>query len=136
MDDTGTWVERRASTEVLRVRTIHLEVLSGPDRGLVKTFSAQTIVIGRANADLQLEDRRVSALHAELRLEPEGFRLRDLGSTNGTFVGAIRIVEGFLAPGAIIAIGDTTIRFTPLESSFELPLAASDRLEGFVGGGV
>ncbi|MBA2543086.1 MAG: sigma 54-dependent Fis family transcriptional regulator, partial [Deltaproteobacteria bacterium] len=106
------------------------------DRGLAKTFNAPSIVIGRANADLQLDDRRVSALHAELRLEPDGFRLRDLGSTNGTLISGVRIVEAFLTPNAVIALGDTTIQFTPLDASFELPLASADRLEGFIGGGI
>jgi transcriptional regulator with PAS, ATPase and Fis domain len=140
MDDTGTWIEKRAGADVLRVRTIRLEVIGGSDRGLAKTFNAPSIVIGRANADLQLDDRRVSALHAELRLEPEGFRLRDLGSTNGTFIGlpghGVRIVEAFLAPNAVIALGDTTIGFTPLDASFELPIASADRLAGFIGGGI
>ncbi len=136
MDDTGTWIEKRAGADVLRVRTIRLDVTEGPDRGLTKTFSAPTIVIGRANADFQLEDRRVSALHAELRLEEGGFRLRDLGSTNGTYVGSVRVIEALLSPAATLILGDTHIRFTPLDASFELPLASTDRLAGFVGGGV
>jgi DNA-binding NtrC family response regulator len=136
MDDTGTWIEKRAGTDVLRVRTIRLEVVSGPDRGTAKTFSAPAIVLGRANADLQLDDRRVSALHAELRLEDAGFRLRDLGSTNGTFVSGVRVIEAFLNPGATITLGDSSVQFTPLDASFELPLASADRLEGLIGGGV
>ena len=77
MDETGTWIENRAGADVLRVRTIRLDVVDGPDRGLTKTFSAPAITLGRANADFPLADRRVSALHAELRLEAGGFRLRD-----------------------------------------------------------
>jgi len=136
MDDTGTWIENRAGADVLRVRTIRLDVIDGPDRGLTKTFSAPAIVIGRANADLQLDDRRVSALHAELRLDDAGFRLRDLGSTNGTFVGNLRVIEALIAPNTTIVLGDTTVRFLPLDASFELPLATVDHLAGFVGGGI
>ncbi len=136
MDETGTWVEKRAGADVLRVRTIRLDVVEGPDRGLSRTFSAPAITLGRANADFQLDDRRVSALHAELRLEDIGFRLRDLGSTNGTCVGSVRVIEALLSPGATIVIGDTHIRFTPLDASFELPIASIDRLGGFIGGGI
>ena len=136
MDETGTWIENRAGADVLRVRTIRLDVVDGPDRGLTKTFSAPAITLGRANADFPLADRRVSALHAELRLEAGGFRLRDLGSTNGTHVGNLRVIEALVPAGTTILLGDSQIRFTPLDSSFELPLASTDRLEGFVGGGV
>ncbi len=136
MDETGTWIEKRAGADVLRVRTVRLDVVDGPDRGLTKTFSAPAITLGRANADFPLADRRVSALHAELRLETGGFRLRDLGSTNGTHVGNVRVIEALVPAGTTIVLGDSQIRFIPLDSSFELPLASTDRLEGFIGGGV
>ncbi len=135
-NDTGTWVKEAAGVDTLHIRTIRLEVTAGPDRGLVKTFNNPTIVIGRANADLQLDDRRVSTMHAEIRMEPSGFRLRDLGSRNGTHVGGLRVVEGFLAPGTLITIGDTTIQFEPLADSVELSVSAADRLEGFIGRGI
>jgi two-component system response regulator GlrR len=131
--ETGTWVKRRPDGDSLHVRACRLEVVSGPDRGLVKVFRAPSIVIGRANADLKLTDRRVSALHAEIRLEPTGYRLRDLGSTNGTFVSGMRVVEGFLVANTILAIGDNTIRFEPLAESVELPISIARRFGGFVG---
>ncbi len=135
-NDTGTWVKEAAGVDTLHIRTIRLEVTAGPDRGLIKTFNTPMIVIGRANADLQLDDRRVSTMHAEIRMEPSGFRLRDLGSRNGTHVGGLRVVEGFLAPGTLITIGDTTVRFEPLADSIELSVSAADRLEGFIGRGI
>ena len=131
--ETGTWVKRRPEGDSLHVRACRLEVASGPDQGLVKVFRSPTIVIGRANADLKLTDRRVSALHAEIRLEPTGYRLRDLGSTNGTYVSGLRVVEGFLVANTTIAIGDNTIRFEPLAESVELPISGARRLGGFVG---
>jgi len=135
-NDTGTWVKNVAGGDSLHVRTIRLEVIAGPDRGLVKTFNAPMIVIGRANADLQLDDRRVSTMHAEIRMEPTGFCLRDLGSRNGTHAGGLRVVEGYLAPGTVITVGDTAIRFDPLADSVELSVSAADKLEGFIGRGI
>ena len=131
-NDTGTWVKEQAGVDTLHIRTVRLEVIAGPDRGLIKTFNTPTIVIGRANADLMLDDRRVSTMHAEIRMETAGFRLRDLGSRNGTHVGGLRVVEGFLAPSTQITVGDTTIRFESLADSVELSVSAADRLEGFV----
>jgi len=57
---------------------------------------------GRTGADLTINDPKVSGLHCELRLQADGYRLRDLGSTNGTHVKGVRIVDGFIAPGATI----------------------------------
>ena len=131
--ETGTWVKRRPEGDTLHVRACRLEVTSGPDRGLVKVFRTPSIVIGRANADLTLGDRRVSALHAEIRLEPTGYRLRDLGSTNGTHVAGLRVVEGYLVANTSIVIGDSTVRFEPLAESVELPISGERRLGGFVG---
>jgi transcriptional regulator with PAS, ATPase and Fis domain len=132
-DDSGTWIKRRQGADTLHVRTCRLEVVSGPDRGASRVFTAPQIVIGRAHADFQLEDRRVSALHAEIRLENDGYRLRDLGSTNGTHVGGLRVVDAYILANTTIAVGDSVVRFTPLPASVELPLSQATRLGGLVG---
>jgi two-component system, NtrC family, response regulator GlrR len=133
--DSATWVQRRTGQDCLHVRSFQLHVVSGRDRGASRTFNAEAVVIGRAQTDMQLDDRGVSALHAEIRPDAEGFKLRDLGSRNGTYVNGVRVVECFLAPDALIALGDTTLRFTLLETSLELPLSAADHFESFVGRG-
>ena len=49
--------------------------------------AARVILIGRgADCDLVLDDDAVSRRHAELRLEPTGWTIVDLQSSNGTFV--------------------------------------------------
>src|SRR5687767_6182896 len=97
---TGTWTERaRDAGEVVHIRTCRLEVVSGPDAGLTRTLGAPVIRIGRAGADLVLGDKKVSGVHAEIRLEHGGYRLRDLGSTNGTWLRGARIVEAYVEPG-------------------------------------
>ena len=70
-------------------------------------------VIGREpDCDLVLEDARVSRHHAQIEVLDDGrVILRDLGSSNGTFVGEQRIDGGvwFDVPGAFRA-GRTTLR--------------------------
>ena len=134
--DTPTWVEHRDGRDTLHVRTIRLEVVAGANRGLVETFGATTTVIGRSNADLRLDDRRVSTMHARIDLESGGSRLRDLGSKNGTHVGGMRVVDGFLDAGCIFVVGDTSIQFQPLAHSVELTLSKADHLERLIGKGV
>jgi DNA-binding NtrC family response regulator len=131
--ESGTWIAKAERGESLHVRKCRLEVVSGPDAGLKRVVGASTILIGRAGTDLVLGDRKVSALHAEIRLEDGGYRLRDLGSTNGTWVQGLRIVETFLPPGAVIGVGDSSVRFVPLAESVELPLWEQPRFGALVG---
>ncbi len=63
-------------------------------------------VVGRTVAcDLPLQDPTVSRRHAELERVEAGLRVRDLGSTNGTFLNGEQIVDGVAMPGARLAFG-------------------------------
>ncbi len=131
---TATWVTSfGADGEAVHVRSCKLEVVLGPDRGLVSTFAVSSLRIGRAGADFVLGDKLVSQLHAELTFGEDGYRLRDLGSTNGTYVRGVRILDAFVEPGTEISVGDTTIRFSVLGTSASLPLWGETSFEGMVG---
>ncbi|MBV8159514.1 MAG: FHA domain-containing protein, partial [Acidimicrobiia bacterium] len=70
--------------------------------------------IGRADTnDVAVSgDERASRLHALVESLPAGWSVRDLGSTNGTFVNGERIVaERALRAGDEIRVGDTTLVF-------------------------
>src|SRR5207237_10280297 len=69
----------------------------------------------------------------EIRLDDRGYRLRDLDSTNGTYVSGLRINDVYIQPGAQIAVGSTRLRFDPLGESVELELSERDRLGGMIG---
>jgi DNA-binding NtrC family response regulator len=80
------------------------------------------------SCDLVLADEAVSRLHFEIRVEPDGYRLVDLGSRNGTFVDGFRARDLHLRPTAAIAAGRTRLLFEPRD--VELEVEASDR-DGF-----
>ena len=85
----GTEIIIAASPSRLRVQfeTIELRVVSGADVGLEINLGLPNVRIGSApDNDLVLTDRAVSRRHAEIRMTPNGLLLRDLGSTNGTFI--------------------------------------------------
>lgn len=74
-------------------------------------LSGPTVILGRGNdVGVRLEDPGVSRHHAEIRLGPPAI-VRDLGSTNGTFVDGKRIGQQELSDGSVIRMGSTTITF-------------------------
>jgi DNA-binding NtrC family response regulator len=77
-------------------------------------ISADTVVIGRNEAcNLQLDDKKVSAVHLELVATERGVRVRDLGSRNGTFIGDTRVGEVYLLKPTTLTIGDSAVSFSP-----------------------
>jgi serine protease Do len=69
-----------------------------------------TLVVGRENGDLVIEDAQVSRLHAEFELTDGDLVVADLGSSNGTDVNGRRCEEAtVLADGDRVQIGETVL---------------------------
>ncbi len=131
---TGTWISQDGEARpVLHVRKCRYEVIAGPDDGLVKEFAASIVRIGRKGADLVLNDRAVSGLHAEVSMSEHGYRLRDLESSNGTFTAGMRVRDIDLTPRATITVGQTQVRFVPLEDTVAYPLWSDTKYVSMVG---
>ena len=91
---------------------VNLRVLAGPYKGRVFPFDQHdTFLIGRNNeAHLCLpDDRFFSRNHCLLEIDPPRCFLRDLGSTNGTFVNGRRVGGAFLRHGDQIQGGATVL---------------------------
>ncbi|MCB9691784.1 MAG: sigma 54-dependent Fis family transcriptional regulator [Alphaproteobacteria bacterium] len=118
----------------LQLRRIRVEVLDGPDGGLDRTFENDVVRIGATPGNhIQLQDVTVSRRHAEISRTRDGIVLRDLGSTNGTFVGAVRIKEVYLGENRTFRVGKTEMRFTLDDEVVEIVPANETRFEGLVG---
>jgi pSer/pThr/pTyr-binding forkhead associated (FHA) protein len=79
-----------------------------------------SIVIGRSRScNLRLPSADASRRHAEIVGTRGGFLLRDLRSTNGTFVNGVRVEEHSLRPGDRIQIGGETLTFCRVGTSVE-----------------
>lgn len=72
----------------------------------VTVAEGRTVVVGRAvTSDLAVYDPTVSRRHAELSVTPGGLFVKDLGSSNGTFVNGNRVSEATAKPGDVVTFG-------------------------------
>src|SRR2546423_14101536 len=84
-----------------------LVVLEGPDMGRAVTLDAPRKVGTDAACELRLTDDRVSGRHLEVGPAGARFKVRDLDSTNGTFLEGSRLSEAEVEPGATLKVGGT-----------------------------
>jgi len=76
------------------------------------------VTLGRSSScELRLHDVDTSRRHAEILCDASGCRIRDLASTNGTFVNGERVKEHGLEPGDRIQVGANTLTFCRVESA-------------------
>lgn len=89
-----------------------LVVLEGTRSGEKFQVTKEKCIIGaNSDNDIVLNDPAVSRQHCEIRPNSAGFMLRDLKSTNGTFIGKARITEAHLEPGTQFKVGNTLLAF-------------------------
>ncbi len=72
-------------------KRVALSVIAGPARGLVYTVEKPRVVLGRADADITINDKEISRWHCSIEINEDVIRLRDLESTNGTFFADERV---------------------------------------------
>jgi two-component system, NtrC family, response regulator HydG len=91
-----------------------INVIDGPSRGerlaIDPAHPSRVLVGSSRTADLTLADPAVSRRHLALEVDGKKLRLRDLGSSNGTHVGGLTVVEALLRGGETIVVGDSTLR--------------------------
>ncbi|HEX7665396.1 MAG TPA: sigma 54-interacting transcriptional regulator [Polyangiaceae bacterium] len=118
----------------LRTRTIHVEVLSGPNARQVVDLVGPEVRVGTGkNAHLVLFDNAVSRHHLTLKIEAAGIRVVDAGSRNGTLLDGVRVVDAYARPDSLVAIGNTTFRIRASEGVVDLPLSNREQFGGLVG---
>lgn len=78
--------------------------------------------LGRsAKNDLQLDHPTVSGLHCEILFEADGIRVRDLSSTNGTFIDGEQITEAPLELGATLHVGEVEMELEQVKANIAIP---------------
>lgn len=113
---------------------VTLEVLEGPDRGRVFEKLVPPVRIGSATGnEVQLSDPTVSRFHLTLHGDPQGLRVADGGSTNGTFVGAVRVKEAYWSEGLPLVVGHTRLALRGGSAERPVELSAEPRLGALLG---
>ncbi|MBU4484599.1 GGDEF domain-containing protein [bacterium] len=94
--------------------------LSGPLVGKLHLLEEGETVLGRGkNANISINDNRISRHHVKINLEGETAIIEDMGSTNGTFVNGQRIKTYALQDGDKIQISSSTIFKYALQDKIE-----------------
>src|SRR5512140_2364630 len=109
MSNLETQLQPRPGEQI--VSTLRVEVVEGPDKGK-HVVGGDVVSVGTARDNaLAVSDFTVSRYHLDVCVRPGGILVSDLGSTNGTYIGAVRIERAIVPPGTLLKLGGTTIRF-------------------------
>jgi DNA-binding NtrC family response regulator len=119
-----------------RTRVLHWFVSGGvaktPEGGEF-TIDVDPLVVGRdPGANIVVADPEVSAFHCELRAVGEGILVKDLGSTNGTFLGAVRVREAVVSTPSELTVGRSRVLLEP-QAKRRVDLGYADRFGPLVG---
>jgi transcriptional regulator with PAS, ATPase and Fis domain len=118
----------------MRIWSLDLLVVDGPSRGSRATVGSGTARVGAADGnDLTIADPTVSRVHCELVARAGAITLRDLGSTNGTFVEGVRVRDAEVPPGAVVRVGASAFRVDVGQEPAFVELSARDSFGELVG---
>jgi hypothetical protein len=89
----------------------HVLVTEGSNAGERAELAAAPILIGRgSDAAIRLDDDYVSTRHARIAASGDQWYVEDLGSTNGTYIGTVRITQPTtITLGTQVRIGKTIL---------------------------
>ena len=111
---TGRGLEK-AIVDLPKDKRFSLAVIQGPATGHIHPVLKARTTIGRSGADINIEDPEASRQHASLEILGDHAILRDLGSTNGTYVEADRIEQQVLNNQMEFRIGSHVLMFIVTE---------------------
>ena len=121
-----------------------LQALSKPFKGQRYALEKESVSVGRGkNADITLAHKSVSRKHAALDVHDNEVHVRDLGSSNGTFINNERVDDGVLRVGDEICFGRIRMQVRDANASSKWPdwhdiaaAARRQRMPLLVGSGV
>ena len=117
----------------LTLRRCQLEIVKG-DKVETKTFERDVVTVGSADDnDLVLRDETVSRYHCRIYQESNQYLIKDLDSTNGTFVNRVRVREAWLKAGCSVTLGTSELRFGAFDEKFRIVPSEKSRFQDLIG---
>jgi hypothetical protein len=103
---------RVATLDLPPGKSIAISVVAGPSQGLERGLTMPLVTIGRlrGGADFELDDQMISRLHCAVEVKNDAVYLRDLRSTNGTYVADKRVLATQNDDATEFRIGTSTLR--------------------------
>jgi DNA-binding NtrC family response regulator len=135
MSDPKTRVLSAGERPMVRhAERFRLVVANGPGGGETIEGAGTILRVGSKDGNaLRLQNETVSRYHFEIEPTPLGFLLRDLGSTNGTFVDGYRVRELYLPRRATVKAGEVTLAFEALGEEVPIELSREDKFGDALG---
>ena len=104
----------------------HLVIYIGNNSGCRHKLNRGSMKIGRSpQADISIEDDRISRIHCIIEWMGDNITIEDKGSTNGTFIDAQKIIRSTLKPGVPIQLGHSIMK---IEYKTEAEIQAEENL--------
>ena len=120
--------------DVVSLRKCQLVVAEGPSRGKKINLNKNVITVGkRETNDLVVSDKTVSRKHMEIQYSSDSFLLKDLDSTNGTYLNGSKVKEAYLTPGDLIKVGNTIVEFVAFDEKVKIEPSDRDSFGEMVG---
>jgi len=108
---TGKDLHKMGAVELPKDKRFSLAVIQGAATGQIFQITKTRSTLGRSGADINLDDPEASRQHAAVEVLGDHAILRDLGSTNGTFVDMERIEQKVLNNQNEFRIGSHVLMF-------------------------
>jgi pSer/pThr/pTyr-binding forkhead associated (FHA) protein len=113
-----------ASLALPEDKVIRICVVAGASQGMEYDLSRPLVTIGRlkGDADMEIDDPEVSAVHCAVEVRRDAILLHDLRSTNGTYLGESRVFAARLDETSKFRIGSTflQVKIVPKEDTLTL----------------
>ena len=101
-------------------RRLSLAILQGKDSGRIFPVDKPLVVLGRADSDIVINDPEISRQHASIEVHGAKVVLKDLGSTNGTFINDVKITQAEIENRAEFRVGGTVLMLIMTQAETEL----------------
>lgn len=127
-------IKQKTGAMTVHTQSMKLTVMRGINKGLVAETEGIAIRVGLSERfELTLTDPTVSKKHAEIVHDQRGFILRDLGSTNGTWLGTTKIDEALINHNTTFRVGRTLLLFELLDEDLEVAPLNTPSYDGIIG---